>query len=155
LCGLPVASLVMYCPHEATMNAKVAKVNLFIDGNVSPFFDYEVSSGETGLTRGALRAQVQRFYELWSAYVFVESWCWNRMSEVARQHLRSVIQCFFFQGDQTLDLKVVRAQVEVSLQTVREGAQLVAFRGNFRNPPAVEKFKGFTFPSGLPFDIDS
>ena len=86
---------------------------------------------------------------------FVECCCWNRMSEVAKQHLRSVIQCFFFQDDQTVDLKVVRSQVDVSIRTVREDKQLVAFRGTFGNPPAVEKFRGFTFPSGLTFDIAS
>jgi HD superfamily phosphohydrolase len=154
LCSLPLGSLVMYCPHDATMNAKIAKVNLLIEETVWPFVDYENASGESGLTRGALQAQVQRFYELWSAYVFVERCCWTGLNEVARRHLRSVIQCFFFQDDPSADLKVMRQQVEVSIRTVQDALQLVAARGSFGNPPAVEKFKNYRFPSGLAFDKD-
>jgi HD superfamily phosphohydrolase len=65
-CGLPWGSLVMNCPPDAMMNAKVAKVNLLVEDEVCPFDKYE-EQGEANLTRGALTAQIKRCYELWSA----------------------------------------------------------------------------------------
>jgi HD superfamily phosphohydrolase len=152
LCALPLGSLVMYCPHDASMNAKIAKVNLFIDGAVSPFVDYEESQSESGLTHGALAAQIDRFHELWSAYVFMKRDCYDRLSHSAQQNLRSVIQCCFFRRDRITDPKIIRSQIQVSIEVVSRETTLTAFRGSFGNPPAVEKFKSFTFPSGIAFD---
>lgn len=151
-CGLPQGALVMYCPHDAGMNAKIAKVNLFIDGDVSPFDKYEESQGNGGLTHGALKAQIGRFYELWSAYVFVERRIWDALKPPAQAHLKSTIKEFLFQRDATSDLQIVRSQIEVSIEAVRKELSLTAFRGGSGNPQTVEKLKGFVFPSGLTFD---
>ena len=155
LCSLPVGSLVMYCPPDARMNAKIAEVNLLVGGAILPFDRYEEDSGESGLTRGALKAQVQRFYELWSAHVFVERSCWSLMSKVVRRHLQSVIKCFFFQDqdDPGVDLKVIRSEVQISVAKIGE-QDLIAARGRYGNPLPVENHEGFQFPSGLPFAID-
>ncbi len=153
LCGLPVGSTVMYSPHDARMNAKIAEVNLLVEGSVSAFDKYERDQQDSGLTRGALRAQVNRFYELWSAHVFVERSCWDRLPPSAQQNLQSVFKCFFFQMDPTADSKIAREQIECSVGAVRHEMLQPAFRAIFGNPPAVEKFKDFKFPSGLAFDI--
>jgi len=155
LCGLPTGSLVMYCPHDATMNAKIAKVNLYIEGDVSSFYDYEKNQSEFGLTRGALGAQVRRFYELWSAQVFIEAGCWSKLTSSAKQNLKSLIDAFFFQQDPGVNFEIVRSQMNVSVEFVQKETSLSAFRASFGNPPTVEKFKGFTFPSGMAFGIDS
>jgi len=155
LCGLPAGSTAMYCPHDASMNAKIAQVNLLIEGDVWPFVEYEKEHGDSGLTRGALTAQVSRFYELWSAHVFVERSCWDRLSPQAQGNLRSVIECFLFQADSTRDLSIARQQIDCSIGAVRTETVNTAFRGNFRNSQPVEKFKDFKFPSGLAFDISS
>jgi HD superfamily phosphohydrolase len=155
LCNLPVGSLVMYCPKDASMNAKIAKVNLFIDGDVSQFDQYEESQGESGLTHGALGAQIERFYELWSAYVFIKRDCYDHLSPTVQQNLRSVVQCCFYRKDRTTDAKIARSQIQVSVEAVLRESSLTAFRSNFGNPPAVEKFRGFTFPSGVAFGIDA
>jgi len=154
-CGLPSGSTVMYCPPDARMNAKIAKVKLFIEGEIYPFDKYERGHGDSGLTGGALLAQLKRFYELWSVHIFIERTCWDRLSDSARSNLRSVIQSFFYQMYPDTDLKIARSQVEYSIQTVCQETMLSAFRSSFGNPPAVEKFKNFTFPSGIPFDIDT
>lgn len=154
-CGLPAGSLVMYCPPDAKMNAKIARVKLFIEGEVYPFDEYERVRGDSGLTGGALLAQLKRFYELWSAYIFVERTCWDGLSESARRNLQSVIECFFYQTDPDADLKIARSQVDYSIQTVCAETILAAFRSSFGNPPGVEKFENFKFPSGLPFGIDA
>jgi HD superfamily phosphohydrolase len=155
MCGLPSGSIVMYCPHDAKMNAKIAEVNLLIEGAVSPFATYEEAQRESGLTRGALIAQVNRFYELWSAHVFIERSCWDRLKPSAQENLRSVLKCFFFQMDPTTDLKIVREQIDCSVDVVRNELLLPTFRAVFGNPPPVQKFKDFKFPSGLAFDIHS
>jgi HD superfamily phosphohydrolase len=154
-CGLPPGSVVMYCPHDARMNAKIAEVNLLIDGDVNPFDKYEAEQGDSGLTQSALGAQVKRFYELWSAYVFIERSCWDRLSPDAREDLRSVIKCFFFQIDPSANLRIARDQIDCSINAVQEEMTLPAFRASFGNPPPVEKFKTFVFPSGLPFELKS
>jgi hypothetical protein len=153
-CGLPAGTLIMYCPPEAKMNAKVAKVNLFIEGDVYPFDEYENGQGDLGLTRGALSAQVKRFYELWSAYIFIERTCWDSLTEVSQRNLRSLIQTFFYQTDTTTDPEVVRSQMEWSVNAVLQETQAAAFRGQFGNPQPVEKFRDFRFPAGLAFDVN-
>ena len=60
-CNLPTGSLVFYCPPNASMNAKIAKVNLLIDGDVTPFDAYDREGQDSSLTRGALWAQIRRF----------------------------------------------------------------------------------------------
>ena len=117
--------------------------------------EYEEGQGEYGLTGGALSAQLKRFYELWSAHIFIERTCWDRLSESARSNLRSVIQCFFYQMNPEADLKVARSQVDSSIEVVSKETTLAAFRTSFGNPPNVENFKNFKFPSGLPFVIDT
>ena len=153
LCGVREGSCVMYCPHDASMNAKVAKVNLLIEGDVKPFDKYEADQGNSGLTRGALNAQVNRFYELWSAHIFMHRSSWDRLTAAARLNLQSVIKRSLFHMDPTEDLQIARSQMEYSVRAIREETLQAVYRACPGNSPAVEKFKGFTFPSGMPFDI--
>jgi hypothetical protein len=145
-CGLPWGSLVMNCPPDATMNAKVAKVNLFIEDEVSPFDKYE-EQGEANLTRGALTAQIKRFYELWAAIIYIDRRVWDALSEGERKNLRSVLKTFFFL-EPGADPSVVRAQMEPSLDILRKR------RASRSGTTSVdeEQYRGLFFPSGLSFD---
>jgi HD superfamily phosphohydrolase len=148
-CGLPWGSLVMNCPPDATMNAKVAKVNLFVEDEVSPFDKYE-EQGEANLTRGALTAQIKRFYELWAAIIYIDRRVWDALSEGERKNLRSVLKTFFF-PEQGADPSVVRAQMEPSLDIL---SNRKASRSGTTNVDE-EQYRGKFFPSGLPFDKPS
>lgn len=154
LCGLPAGSLVMYCPPDAKMNAKVAEVNLLVEGAIWPFDEYEAAQGDSSLTRGALSAQVQRFYELWGACVYIERTCWERLPEATQRNLRSVIKRFFFRTEPDAELKILRSQIQCSINAVSDVTSVAAFRDRLENPPTVEKYKGFKFPSGLAFAIE-
>jgi hypothetical protein len=145
-CGLPLGSLVMNCPPDATMNAKVAKVNLFVEDEVSPFDKYE-EQGEANLTRGALTAQIKRFYELWAAIIYIDRRVWDGLSEGERKNLRSVLKTFFFL-EPGADPSVVRAQMEPSLEILRKRK---ASRTGTTNVDE-KQYRGLSFPSGLPFD---
>ncbi len=151
LCRLPQGSVAMYCPPDVTMNAKIAKVNLFIEGEITPFDDYDKNQGDAGLTHGALQAQIKRFYELWSAQVYIERTCWDKLSKLAKKNLRNALGEFFFQRQLDSDPEIVRRSVEASVQSVLEETARAARAGS--EDPRIEKFKGFKFPSGLNFDV--
>jgi len=146
LCTLPPGSLIMNCPPSAEMNAKVAEVNLFVEDDVSPFIEYE-KQGEPTLTRGALVAQISRFYELWSASIYVESQTWAALAETERRNLKSVLREFFFLEPGS-DPKIIRAQMQASLDTL--GKKRAARTGS--TSVDAEPHKGSTFPSGIPLD---
>ena len=148
LCGLPRGSVIMYCPHDATMNAKIAKVKLFIEGEVSEFDKYEEGQKDASLTRGALWAQIHRFYELWSAQIYVERRTWDGLSAAAQSNLKAVLRGFFFLMDQSVKPDIVRNQLEYSVQAVHSETR--AARGG-KGDPTLDRYKGFRFPSGLPF----
>ena len=63
---LEKASLVFYCPVEEEMNAKIANVNIYLDGKIVALKEYEDNSEGTSLTGGILTAQVKRFLQLWA-----------------------------------------------------------------------------------------
>ena len=147
LCQFEAGTLVMNCPPDPTMNAKIAKVNLLIEDEVSAFDDYEKQHGEAGLTHRALLAQIGRFYELWAASVYVDSRRWRLLSEEDREHLKSVLGEFFFRMDDRKAPKVSRAQLQPSLDVLRNKASRTA-----APDPAEELYRGSDFPSGMPFD---
>ncbi|MGA9390271.1 MAG: HD domain-containing protein [Candidatus Sulfotelmatobacter sp.] len=148
LCDLPRGSLIMNCPTDAAMNAKVAMVNLFVEDEVSPFATYE-EQGEPNLTHGALHAQIERFYELWAASIYVDRRVWDDLSPGEKKNLRSALKGFFLlaPGD---DPNVIRDQMEPSIQTMRKRAS----RSAASNPDEAA-YKGSIFPSGVPFDKPS
>lgn len=149
-CNLPAGSLVMYCPPDARMNAKVAKVNLLIEGDVTQFDEYDKGGEDSNLTRGALWAQIRRFYELWSAQIYVERVTWDSLSLKGKKNLRATFKEFFFQMRPDTDVAIVREQVEVSISTVL-AENLMAARVESA-APELDKFAEFIFPSGLPFE---
>lgn len=147
LCGFEAGTLVMNCPPDAAMNAKVAQVNLLIeDEMILPFDKYEEKHRHVGLTRRALLAQIDRFYELWAASVYVDRRKWDRLSQDERKHLRSVIEEFFFQMDHQKDSLISRAQIQPSLDLLRKKASQKA-----TTDPAEEAYKTSQFPNGMPF----
>jgi HD superfamily phosphohydrolase len=146
LCEFPRGSIVMNCPPDASMNAKIAKVNLFHDDTISPFDTYEQTLREASLTRGALGAQIGRFHELWAASVYIDARVWGRFEEEERKHLKSVLEEFFFQMDTRKDLKVSRAQIQPSLEVLRRKASRAG-----AVDPAADEYKTASFPSGMPF----
>jgi HD superfamily phosphohydrolase len=148
LCRLPRGSVVMYCPHDARMNAKIAKVNLLVDDDVIEFDKYESRNPQAGLTCGALGAQVGRFYQLWSTQVFVEQESWQALTPSEQLHLEAVLREFLFQLSST-PASVVRVQMEGSLKVVRE-RELSAARSGSADP-TDQNFEDFTFPSGLTY----
>ena len=146
LCGFAPGTLIMNCPPDAAMNAKIAKVNLYIEDEVTRFDEYE-ERGQPNLTCGALLAQIKRFYELWAASVYVESRIWAGLSEGERKNLRSVLREFLYPMEAGKDPKIARAQMQPSLDVLRKRAS----RAGSLHP--IEKaYEGTSFPSGLPFD---
>ena len=150
LCNLPPGSLIMYCPPSAAMNAKGAKVNLLIEGEVTAFDEYDKDGDESSLTRGALWAQIRRFYELWSAQVYIDRVTWDEMALQGQMHLRALLQDFFFQRNSETDPDIVREQVEASVHAVRDERPRLAARDD-SSAPELDRFTDFVFPSGLPF----
>ena len=140
----------MYCPPSAAMNAKVAKVNLLIEGEVTPFDEYDKDGDESSLTRGALWAQIRRFYELWGAQVFVDRVTWEEMTVQGQNNLRAVLQDFFFSRNSETDAAIVRQQVEASVRAVQDERPRLAARAD-SSAPELDRFAEFVFPSGLPF----
>lgn len=149
LCGLPQGSLALYCPPDGRMNAKVAKVNLFIQGDITPFDQYEESQGEASLTHDALKAQVKRFYELWCAQVFIDRTCWDRLDQFEKNNLQSVLKEFFFQINPE-NSKVARGNIQRSVEIIKRKLSPAA-RLETRDLRS-ERFKGKIFPSGLGFE---
>lgn len=149
LCNLPPGSLAMYCPPDAKMNAKIAKVNLYIEGEIMPFDKYEENQGDASLTHGALKAQIKRFYELWSVQIYIERTCWDRLSSFAQDNLKKLLKEFFFQTTADSDPKIARSNVEASVQTVLKETSAAARSGT--KDPRTEGLKEFKFPSGLEF----
>lgn len=150
-CNLPTGSLVMYCPPNAEMNAKVAKVNLMIEGEVIAFDKYDKDGEDSNLTRGALWAQIRRFYELWSAQIYVERATWDSLTLNGKQNLRATLKEFFFQMRPDTDVAIVRQQVEASIAAVLAENPLAARDDS--EAPELDEFAEFTFPSGLPFAL--
>jgi len=148
LCELPPGTLIMNCPPDAAMNAKIAAVKLLIEGNVHAFNEYEEDQGEVGLTHGALRAQIHRFCELWAASIYVDRREWDRLSEDKREHLRSLLQKVFFQMEADADPKIIRMQAQPSIDTFTQ--RKASQKGTV--DPRREAFRGQVFPSGIPFD---
>lgn len=151
LLGIPEGALVMYVPPDGEMNAKIAKVNVFIEDQVSEFYKYETEQGESSLTRGALAAQVERFYELWSAQVFVEPSLWYSLSERQRSHLRQVIKSLL---EPCRDAIAMRTSLQGSLSAVERALPKAARSGSV--DPRVEQFieTQYRFPNGVPFEAD-
>jgi hypothetical protein len=148
LCEFPPGALIVNCPSDAAMNAKVAKVNLFIEGDVNAFDAYEQNQGEASLTRGALWAQIGRFYELWAASIYVDRREWDRLPADRQKHLKSLLREFFFQMDASADPKIVRMQMQASVQQFMKKASQ---KGTV--DPRRAHLRGWVFPSGLPFEV--
>jgi HD superfamily phosphohydrolase len=148
-CGFAPGTLIMNCPPDAGMNAKVAKVNLYIEDDVTPFDEYE-KRGQPNLTCGALIAQVNRFYELWAASVYVDRQTWDALSEGERKNLRSVLKEFLFQMEPGKDPYISRAQMQPSLDALQRRASRAG-----SVDPREETYRGTFFPSGMPFDQPS
>lgn len=67
--NLTSGSIVMYCP-ESRMNKKIAWVQIFVEGIVKPFAEYEKESRKP-LSAGHLNAQLDRFQSLWKIGFFI------------------------------------------------------------------------------------
>ncbi|HEX8845275.1 MAG TPA: HD domain-containing protein [Pyrinomonadaceae bacterium] len=65
--GLPPGSIVMYCP-ESRMNSKIAEVQIFVEGVIDRFDEYEKKQE---LSAGHLNAQLNRFKRLWKIGFFI------------------------------------------------------------------------------------
>lgn len=147
LCLLPAGSLVINCPPDAAMNAKIAKVNLYLEDEVKPFDEYE-EHGQPNLTGGTLTAQINRFYELWAASVYIDRRVWDEMSLGERKNLKSVLREFLFQLEAGKDPAIARAQMQPSLDALRKRASRAA-----SSSPEEDMYRGTDFPSGMPFDL--
>lgn len=91
-CGFERGTLLMYCPPKKRMGAKIAKVNLHVDGEITPFDEYEKKAGPNGLTCNALTAQVDRFYQLWGVWIFMERQTWDALSPDLRGSVKEIIR---------------------------------------------------------------
>jgi HD superfamily phosphohydrolase len=90
--GLPAGSLAMYCP--ASMNAKIAKVKVAVDGQISSFDTWEDHPNR--LSGGHLAAQQNRFKRLWRVHVFIDSDVIAGLSTAAKRLLKSVVKELVF-----------------------------------------------------------
>jgi hypothetical protein len=134
------------------MNAKIAKVNLLIEDEVTPFDKYD-KGNDSNLTRGALWAQIRRFYELWSSQIYIERKAWESLSATAQQHLSAVLEQFYFHMGPNRGLEIARMQVEASVEVVQsENEQQAAQKKS--TLPQLDKFETFVFPSGMNFRSD-
>jgi hypothetical protein len=142
----------MYVPPDGEMNAKIAKVKIFVDGAVWELFDYERQLKESSLTRGSLTSQVHRFYELWSAQIFVEPNTWQDLVNQGREkYLATVIEGFMKPIEQGKDPVVARSSLQGPLDEVRAAFPLAA-RSDSRDSRQLELNESeFVFPNGLPF----
>jgi HD superfamily phosphohydrolase len=89
---LPPGSLAMYCP--ASMNAKIAKVKVSVDGQISSFDAWEDHPNR--LSGGHLAAQQNRFKRLWRVHVFIDSEVLAGMSTAAKRLLKSTVKELVF-----------------------------------------------------------
>jgi hypothetical protein len=149
LLGVDPGTVIMSCPPDPTMNAKVAEVNLRIEGKIYSYKDYEKPDEESGLSRGALWAQIRRFYQLWAASVYVSRRTWGTLSKDEQNHLKSVLKEFFFRMETDSDVSVIRAQMQPSIEFLRR--KRVARQGSA--DPAGQKYRDTDFPSGVPFSL--
>lgn len=153
LCDLPRGTLIMYCPPGASMNAKIARVNLLVDGDVKAFADYELEMGEGGLTGGALGAQIKRFYQLWGVSVYVERTKWDALGEDGREWLRAIVKDVLYHGDEQVLPATIRSKIDPLVLKLRSAASKnVAARSDTRDS-APKMQPGFVFPSGVPFEL--
>jgi hypothetical protein len=90
--GLSPGSLAMYCP--ASMNAKIAKVKVAVDGQISSFDAWEDHPNR--LSGGHLAAQQNRFKRLWRVHLFIDSEVLSRMSTAAKRLLKSTVKELVF-----------------------------------------------------------
>jgi HD superfamily phosphohydrolase len=145
--NLPEGSLVMYVPPDGEMNAKIAKVNVLIEGEVSELYSYEKREEEASLTRGALTAQAERFYELWSAQVFVDPAIWYSLSDRQRGHAKQVLKGLLVPCD---DPVAVRSSIQGPL-SVMQKAMLKAARSGSTDPRLQRLTEDrYCFPNGVP-----
>lgn len=149
LCDFPPGTFVMNCPSDAGMNAKVAKVSLFVEGDVTRFDVYEESQGDSSLTRGALKAQINRFYELWAANIYMDRRQWDNLSPGQQQHLKLILPNFFFPMEANADPKILRMQMEPSVDVLQRRASQSG-----TTDPMKESWRAFVFPGGLPFALE-
>ena len=70
--ALPLGSVAMYCP-DSRMNLKIAKVRVFVEGEVYRIDQYESARRtENALSRGHLTAQLRRFDGLWRTTFLID-----------------------------------------------------------------------------------
>ncbi len=65
---LPAGSVVIYCP-DRTPHAKIARVQVLINGRVGALADLEHEGTDPAMTNGLLEAQQKRFEGLWRVQV--------------------------------------------------------------------------------------
>lgn len=102
LCRLPEGSLVSYFAPTRAMNAKVADVNLLLDGKVVAFAKHEADNKDEParqLTSGTLTAQIERFKHLWSFQVFMERGVYDELTDSQRGALNDLLRGFLINMD--------------------------------------------------------
>jgi HD superfamily phosphohydrolase len=151
LCDLPAGSLVMYCPHDVKMNAKIARVKLLVDDEVIAFDEYEKRHKAEGLTCGALTAQIRRFYQLWCAQVFVDPVCWQALTKEQQLHLKSILGDFFSRTVRSEPVEVARLKIESSVRILRARNKMAARTA--RNATSDSIADDYIFPNGLPYRV--
>jgi hypothetical protein len=149
LCKLPRGSLIIYVPPSSRMNAKIADVKLLIDGRVHTFSEYEERYASSSLTAGALKAQVRRFFYLWSAQFFVERALWNVMDPGSQEALRSVLRKLFYLAPGH-DPVTARRELEVSVQAVANALQRAARRRDLDDGLVRQEFEGKRIMNRMP-----
>lgn len=151
--GLPPGSLVMYCP-DKSMNAKIARVRIYINGTIAQFDEWEESNDHM-LGGGHLEAQLHRFDRLWRIHLFVAREVWAAMQPERQELLRQAIETLILwrtPGESSIDarvhsLAVLAAKVEGTPYFEREPQDvLIGARGSetvLRYPNGAPTLRSF------------
>lgn len=113
--GLPLGSIVMYCP-ESRMNSKIWEVQIFVEGAVSRFDEYE-KGNNMALSAGHLGAQLDRFRRLWKIGFFIAPEIAEEKGEEFLSQLRDAIRICVLnmyprgESQETLTARIARSVV--------------------------------------------
>ncbi len=151
-CGLPRGSVLMYCPISMKMGAKLAKVNLHVDGRILPFDRFEEEGGATGLTCNALAAQVSRFYQHWAVSFFVDRSIWAEMGHDKQGMFRRLVRTLFLPMADPQEAAARRTEANALLAELRVRATPMAARSGAELDSVDlvnEAGEKWTLPNGL------
>lgn len=144
--GLEEGSASIYAPTDARMNAKLAEVKLLIGNEILSFTEYERREG--ALSCGMLKAQRDRFNELWGVSIYVERKQWAAAERARGPRLADALLRTIYINPQERERRFdLRAET-----TALDYAAAAQGDAVLQHSADDSVYKGRDFVSGLPFD---